>query len=181
MQSISSTLLIPSQQNQQQYPSLTRSLLSLFSPIKHCRSRSLSQYQPALYPRYQNPPGRSQPIGRAKNTTSPSIHNMDVDHRRTQCTLQAWTLRSTRADMLLSKHKRPGAYARRATSVKRSRIKSFGGATAIPSPYGNESYFRRRGTVNGFFRPRGPGKSSSKGRRVVVAAVIGWPGQAREI
>ncbi len=80
---------------------------------------------------------------------------MDVDHRRTQCTRQAWTLRSTRADMLLSKHKRLGAYARRASSVKRLRIKSFGGGTAIPSPYGKESYFRKRGTVNAFSDPGG--------------------------
>ncbi len=57
---------------------------------KHCVPRSISRYQPAVYPGYQNPPGQSQPIGRAKNTTSPSIQNMDVDHRRTQMYPNLW-------------------------------------------------------------------------------------------
>ncbi len=51
-----------------------------------------------------------------------------------QAPLIPWTLRLQPTDMLLSKYKRPGAYARRAYSVKRLRIKLFGGGTAIPSP-----------------------------------------------
>jgi hypothetical protein len=54
-----------------------------------CESCGLSGYQPAVYPGYQNPPGRPQPIGRAKNITPPRFKTVEQLASATGCNLYA--------------------------------------------------------------------------------------------
>ncbi len=151
---------------------------SLVPWTNHCVSRSLSGYQPAVYPGYQNPPGRSQPIGGAKNTTSPSIQNMGVDHRRTKMYPASMDPTVHPRRHAAFKTQTPGGVCPPGVLSQAIKNQVIWRRHRNTLPLRKGILFPKKGDCQGLFRSGGRGASRCIECSSVGAAVREWPRQA---